>query len=181
MTTLNYWHYIVLFISFIIVLAGIFLATKQEEKESKIWMIISFSVISLIIGGFSFYAVDKLTKFAEIHRLKSKRVLVREQVMYSGVVRNEGKHEIGTVTLEIKLVNRGLESGSMKTGALFEQGSIADFFKTKENKLIRPQQVLEEFVIAKNLKAGESEEFVVYMPYPPNFSGSAEHIKIHSH
>lgn len=181
MTTLNYWHYLVVFISFAIFLVGIFLATKQEDKESKVWMAISFFIISLIVGGFSFYAVDKLTKFAEISRLTSKRLLDREQVVYSGVVRNEGRHEIGEVTLEIKLVNKGLESGSMKTGALFEQGSIADFFTTKENKLIKPNQVIEEFVIAKDLKPGDSEEFVVYMPYPPNFSGSTEYIKIYSH
>lgn len=181
MTALNYWHYIVLFITFVIFLIGIFLATKQEERESKIWTVVSFFIISLIIGGFSFYAVEKLTKFAEISRLTSKRLLSREQVVYSGVVRNEGKHEIGEVVLEIELVNRGLESGTMKTGALFEQGSIADLFSSKQSKLIKPQQVIEEFVIAKNLKPGDREDFVVYMPYPPNFSGSTEHIKIYSH
>lgn len=181
MTALNYWHYIVLIISFAVLLGGIFLAIKQEDKESRVWMIISFFIIFLVVVGFGFYIVDRLTKFAKIYRLQSKRALEREQVIYSGVVRNEGKHEIGEIVLEIKLVNKNFDSGSMSSGVLFEQGSIADFFSIKKSQLAKPQQVLEEFIIAKNLKPGVGEEFVVYMPYPANFSGSTEYIKTYSH
>lgn len=181
MTTLNYWHYIVFSFSLVIFSAGVFLAIREDEKESKIWIVISFFIVSVIVAGFGLYAVDKLTKIAKISRLTSKRLLSREQVMYSGVVRNEGNHEIGEVTLEIKLVNKSFASGSMSSGVLFEQGSIVDFFVVKKNQLLKPQQVLEEFVVAKDLKAGESEEFVVYMTYPPYFGGSTEYTKVYAH
>lgn len=180
-TLFNYWHYIVLFISFLVFGLGVAYAFTQSDLKSRVPIIFSFFIISSIIGGFGLFGVDKYTKVAKIHRLSSKRILEKEKMLFMGIVTNDGKHEIGEVVLEIKLVNKGLSGGSLKAGAFFEPSSISRFFSHSSNGFFKPQQIVQEFVIAKNLKPDESEEFAVYMDYPPYFSGSTEYTTIYAH
>ena len=104
MTTLfNYWHFIVLGVILFIFVGGVISSFKQTNKKLIFPMFISVSLISALLAGFSIVVVDKYTKIPKIYKLKNKRLLSIEKIVYTGIVKNEGNHEIGRVTIEINL------------------------------------------------------------------------------
>jgi len=181
MTLFNYWHVIVLFIILLFGALGIYSAFKQEKKKLIIPMIFSVSLITILIASFSVVVVDKYTKIAKLYKLKNKRILQQEKIMYSGIVRNEGNHKIGKVTFEIKLVNKGMATGNVKGGSFYKPSGFLDFFSGGANKLYKPQQITQEFVVATNLKPGAAKEFRVYFDYPPYFRSVAQFSKLYAH
>ena len=180
-TLFNYWHFIVLGIIFLIFLTGIVFAFKQTKPKLVMPMIISVSLISILIAGFSIVVVDKYTKVAKLYKLENKRILSIEKIIYSGIVKNEGNHEIGKVVFEIKLVNKGHSAGNVKAGSFFKPSGFTDFFSGGSRKLYKPQQITKEFVVAKNLKPGEAKAFRVYFDYPPYFRSVSHFSKIYAH
>ena len=68
-------------------------------------------------------------------------------------------------------------------GAGFIGSHLIDFFSSETigGKKSKPQQITHEFVVAKNLKPGESREFRVYFDYPPYFRNVAHFAKIYAH
>jgi len=180
-TLFNYWHFIVLGIIFLIFLTGIVFAFKQTKPKVVLPMIISISLIFILIAGFSIVVIDKYTKVAKLYKLENKRILSIEKIVYSGIVKNEGNHEIGKVIFEIKLVNKGHSAGNVKGGSFFKASGFMDFFSSGSGKLYKPQQITKEFVVAKNLKPGESKAFRVYFDYPPYFRGVSHFSKIYAH
>jgi len=169
MTALNYWHYIVFGVIFLIFIGGIISSFKQSKQQLVVPMVVSITIISVLLALFSVVVVDKYTKKVKLYKLDSKRLLSIEKVAYFGVVKNEGKHRIGEVTLEIKLVNKGHATGNVKGGSFFASSGFFDFFSGGANILYKPQTITKEFVVAKNLKAGTSKSFRVYFDYPPYF------------
>ncbi len=182
MTLLNYWHFIVFGVVFLIFIGGVVTALKQTNKKLVLPMIFSVALVSVLLGGFSVVAVDKYTKKAKIYKLKNKRLLSTEQIVYSGIVKNEGDFPIGKVKMEIKLVNKGHATGNVKGGNFYKASGFFDFF---ENGLgmskSKPQSVTHEFVIAKRLKPGEARAFRVHFRYPPYFRSTADFIKLSTH
>jgi len=178
---LNYWHFIVIFVIFLMAGAGVFSALKQDNKKLIFPMIFSVILVSTLTAGFSVLVVDKYTKIVKLHKLKNKRLLQQEKIMYSGIVRNEGKHKIGKVIFEIKIVNKGNATGNVKGGSFYKASGFFDFFKGGANKLFKPQQVTQEFIVAKNLKPGQSKQFRVYFDYPPYFSSVSHFAKVYAH
>jgi len=181
MTLFNYWHFIVLFVILVFGAAGIYSALKQERKKLLVPMIFSVSLITILVGAFSIVVVDKYTKTAKLYKLKNKRILQQEKIMYTGFVRNEGNHKIGKVTFEIKIVNKGMATGNVKGGSFYKPSGFFDFFKGGSNKLYKPQQITKEFVVAKNLKPGAAKEFRVYLDYPPYFRSVSQFSKLYAH
>ncbi|MEA2073297.1 MAG: DUF2393 family protein [Campylobacterota bacterium] len=181
MTLLNYWHFIVFFVIFLMFVAGVFSALKQESKKIMMGMLISVSVISIFLAGFSILVVDKYTKVVKLHKLKNKRLLSTEQIIYTGIVKNEGKHKIGKVTFEIKLVNKGHATGNVKGGNFYKSSGFMDFFSGGFNRSFKPQSVTKEFVVATNLKPGTAKSFRVYFRYPPYFRSTAQFSKVYGH
>jgi len=181
MTLLNYWHFVVFGVLLLILIGGVLAALKQPEKKLRIPMILSVLLIVTLIGGFSVVVVDKYTKKAKLYKLKNKRILSIEKVVYTGIVRNEGLHEIGELTLEIKLVNKGHATGKVKGGSFYKASGFFDFFSGGANILYRPQTITKEFVVAKNLKPGEAKSFRVYFDYPPYFEQVSQFTKLYSH
>ncbi|MDF1878788.1 DUF2393 family protein [Sulfurimonas sp. SAG-AH-194-C20] len=181
MTTLNYWHFITFGVIFLIFIAGTIGAMKQDEAKVKVGMFISVAVMCLFLAGFSVIVVDKYTKVVKLHKLKNKRLLSTEQIVYTGIVRNEGKHKIGVVTFELKLVNRGHATGNVKGGNFYKASGFFDFFTSGFNKVSKPQSVTKEFVVATNLKPGTSQSFRVYFRYPPYFRSTAQFAKVWGH
>jgi hypothetical protein len=166
----------------VIYAGGVVFALKQGTSKIVVPMIISVSVIFLISVGFSIVAVDKYTKIAKLYKLENKRILNQEKIMYSGIVKNEGNHEIGEVTFEIKLVNKGHVTGNVKAGSFFKPSGFFDFFSGGGfERSYKPQQIIEEFVVAKNLKPGESKEFRVYFDYPAYFQSVSPFSKLYAH
>ena len=181
MTLLNYWHFITFGVIFIIFIAGAIGALKQDDVKIKAGMFTAVTIVSLFMAGFSLMVVDKYTKVVKLHKLKNKRLLSTEQIVYSGIVRNEGKHKIGKVTFEIKLVNRGHATGNVKGGNFYKSSGFFDFFTSGFNKMHKPQSVTKEFTVATNLKAGTSQAFRVYFRYPPYFRSTAQFSKVWGH
>ena len=180
-TLFNYWHFIVLGIIFLIFLTGIVFAFKQTKPKVVLPMIISISLIFILIAGFSIVVIDKYTKVAKLYKLENKRILSIEKIVYSGIVKNEGNHEIGKVIFEIKLVNKGHSAGNVKGGSFFKASGFMDFFSSGSGKLYKPQQITKEFIVAKNLKPGETKAFRVYFDYPPYFRSVSHFSKIYAH
>ena len=178
MTLFNYWHYIVLGFVFFIFISSVIGAFKQEKKKLIVPMLISATLVSSLLGFFSIMVVDKYTKKVGLYKLKNKRLLSTEQIIYTGIVKNEGNHKIGQITFEIKLVNKGHATGNVKGGNFYKTSGFWDFFGGS-NKLYKPQSIVKEFVVAKNLKPGDAKSFRVYFKYPPYFRSVADFAEVY--
>jgi len=181
MTLLNYWHFVVFAVLFLILIGGILAALNQSEKKLVVPMMISVTLIVVLIGGFSIVVVDKYTKKASLHNFKNKRILSIEKIVYTGIVKNDGLHEIGEVTFEIKIVNKGHATGNVKGGNFYKASGFFDFFSGGANILYKPQTITKEFVVARNLKPGQAKAFRVYFDYPPYFKSVSQFAKLYSH
>ena len=182
MTTLfNYWHFIVLIIILLIFVGGVISAFKQKNKKLFFPMLISVFLITSLMAVFSIVVVDKYTKITKLYKLKNKRLLSIEKIIYTGVVKNEGNHEIGTVTIEIKLVNKGHATGNVKGGSFYKPSGFMDFFSGGADILYKPQTIIKTFVVSKNLKPGEAKAFRVNFRWPPYFRNVAEFVKVSGH
>lgn len=180
-TMLNIWHYLFLLVAISIFVSGVIVAKRSDNVTLKYQTIFLFFLLSSVVAVFSFFVVDQYTKEAKIYRVENKRNLYSEKIVYSGLVRNEGDYGIGEVTLEIKLVNGKQDSGNFKEGDFFKPNSFFNIFSSSGGNDKKPQQVSQEFVIAKNLKPKEVKEFTVYMDYPPYFQGTVDFFYIYSH
>lgn len=181
-TLMNVWHYVLFSVIIIFIALSIWAALKGENKKLRGQIMFSVFVLSSVIGGFGIFAVDKYTKIVNIYKLENKRNLSTETIMYSGIVRNEGNYEIGEVTFEIKLVNRGHDTGNIKAGSFFKPSGFFGFFTGESfERQDKPQQVVHTFVVAENLVPGESREFRVYFPYPPYFRAVSQFTKLYAH
>jgi hypothetical protein len=179
MTLLNYWHYIAFGVIFLFLIAGIISSFRQENPKMRYSMLFSVILINAFFVVFSVVLIDKYTKKVGLYKLHNKRILSIEKIVYTGIVKNEGKFPIGKVLLEIKLVNRGHATGNVKGGSFYKSSGFFDFFSEGLNKLkYKPQTVIKEFVVAKNLKAGNAKAFRVYFDYPPYFTSVAQFTKL---
>ncbi len=181
MTAFNYWHFITFGVIFLMFITGTLNALKQKEKKIKVGMFISVLVITSLLAVFSVLVVDKYTKKVSLYKLKNRRLLSTEQIIYSGVVKNKGNHLIGKVTFQIKLVNRGHLAGNVRAGSFYKSSGFFDFFSHGLNMRTQPQSITKEFVVAKNLKPGVSQAFRVYFKYPPYFRGTSQFTKVWGH
>ena len=145
-------------------------------------MLFSVTLISALLAGFSVVVVDKYTKKVTLAKLKNKRLLSTEQIIYTGVVKNEGEFPIGKVKLEIKLVNKGHATGNVKGGNFYKSTGFFDFFSSGLGiDKSKPQTVTKVFVVATKLKAGESRPFRLHFRYPPYFHSTAQFTKVWGH
>ncbi|MEA3227839.1 MAG: DUF2393 family protein [Campylobacterota bacterium] len=182
MTLLNYWHYIALIVIFILFIIGVFKSLQQEKNEILLGMIFSTTLVSIFLAVVSVVVIDKYTKDVALYKVKNKRLLSIEKVIYTGVVKNEGDFPIGKVTFEVKLVNKGHATGNVKGGNFYKPKGLFDIFSSDENdKENRAQSIVKEFVVAKNLQPGTSKSFRVYFAYPPYFRSVAHFTKVSGH
>jgi len=181
MTLLNYVHYTILAIVALLFLLGMIAALKQSDKKMMFSMLVSTIVISIFLAVFSVIVVDKYTKKVGLHRLKNKRLLSVEKIVYTGIVKNEGNFAIGKVTVEIKLVNKGHATGNVKGGNFYKASGFLSFFSGGYNLNFKPQTIVKEFVVAKNLKPGEAKHFRFYFDYPGYFRSVAQFSKAWGH
>ena len=183
MTYFTIIHYLVLGV--LLLLFALSVIVSMREKRAKIrhtMIFFSFIVISML-GVFLMFAVDKYTKKVEIRNLKNTRVLMNEEIIYSGYAYNKGKYTIGKVELEIKLVNNGHATGRVKGTNFYRPSGLSEFFGGGEiaKRKERPQTVIRTFVVAKNLKPGKAKYFSVRMPYPPYFTNTAYYTRVFAH
>ncbi|MDF1874760.1 DUF2393 family protein [Sulfurimonas sp. SAG-AH-194-I05] len=179
MTLLNYWHYVAFAIIFIIFIGGV-VASFKQEKKLVLPMFLSVFLISIFLVVFSVLIVDKYTKKVEVYKVKNKRLLSTEQIVYTGSVKNTGNHAIGKVRVKIKLVNKGHATGNVKGGNFYKPSGIFDFFGGGGMGITRdkPQTIEKEFLVAKNLKPGTAKTFRVYFRYPGYFRSVAQFVEV---
>ncbi|MBA1433075.1 MAG: DUF2393 family protein [Epsilonproteobacteria bacterium] len=181
MILFNIWHYVVLGFIFIIFISGVVASLKQTDAKMKYSMLFSITLISAFLAVFSVFVVDKYTKKVSLSKLNNKRLLSTEKIIYTGVVTNTGNYPIGKVTFDIKLVNKGHATGNVKGGNFYKPSGILDFFSGGFSRNNKPQTIEKEFIVAKNLKSGQSVHFRVYFDYPPYFSSTAQFAKVWGH
>ena len=176
---LNYWHYIFLGIFFLFFLVGIISAFRQKKKSLILPMLISTVLVTGFLAFFSILVVDKYTKKVEVVKIKNKRLLSTERIIYSGIIQNTGNHKIGKVTIKIKLVNKGHATGNVKGGNFYKASGFLSFFEGGMGmKKSKPQSITKEFIIAKNLKAGARKQFRVHFRYPGYFRRVADFVEV---
>jgi len=180
MTYFTVWHYVVLIIVLFVLIGGVVVSLKQEKKSMVLPMLFSVTLVSLSIGLLSMFVVDKYTKHVKLYKLKSKRILSIEKIIYRGVVKNTGNYTIGKVTFDIKLVSRGKRKG-LESTTFYKTSSFLDFFSNVTKSSKGSNTVTESFVVAKNLKPGQVKAFRVYFRFPPNFSNVSEYPKVYGH
>jgi len=181
MTLLNIWHFIVFGVILVIFIGGIIASFKQKNFKMQLSMLFSVTLISLFLAIFSVFVVDKYTKKVSLYKVKNKRLLSVEKIIYTGFVKNTGNYPIGKVTFSVKLVNKGHATGNVKGGNFYKPSGFLSFFTEGLNMKTRPQTVEKEFIIAKNLKPGQAKAFRVYFDYPPYFSSTAQFTKVWGH
>lgn len=155
--------------------------TFQNNSEEKFPLAAIFTNLlgMSILTGFTFYALDKFTKVASLEHVVIKKILINESFSISGQIRNIGKFDISTCTLEVKLSNDSLEKGGSE-GPLFVPKSALDNLLKWE----RDMSVIEttkDFVIAENLHKGEMRNFSVLMRYPPSFARPSVRYELYCH
>lgn len=181
MTLFNYWHFFVLGVILLVFTLGVISSFRQENPKLIIPMLISVTLITTLVAGFSIIVVDKYTKVVKLYKMENKRLLSSEKIIYTGIVKNEGNYKIGEVTFEIKIVNKGHVTGNVKAGSFFKTSGFADFFGGGTGKLYKPQTITKEFVVAKNLKPGAAKSFRVYFDFPPYFRSMSQFAKVTGH
>ena len=181
-TYLTIWHYAFMLLSLLLFIAGIFAGMREEKSNLRYGIIFSSFLISILIGSMSVVVLDKYTKKAEVFSLKNRRILMNETIVYQGYIKNVGNYKIGTVKIEIKLVNKGHATGNVKGGNFYKPSGFFSFLSGGEAKAkARPQKVEHTFVIATNLEPGKSKHFSVTFPYPPYFSAVSDFVKLSTH
>jgi hypothetical protein len=181
MTLFNYWHFIVLGVIFLIFVGGVLSALRQTSKKMVFPMLLSTTLITTLLAGFSIIVVDKYTKIPKLYKLQNKRLLNLEKIIYTGIVKNEGNHMIGEVTFEIKIVNKGHATGNVKGGSFYKASGFLDFFTGGYNLQTKPQTITKEFVVATNLKPGAAQAFRVHFDYPPYFRNVSQFSNVWGH
>lgn len=182
MTEFNYVHYITFFVIFLIFIGGVYKSFQQKKHSLKTSMLFTTVLVSVFLAVFSVFVVDKYTKTAQIYKIKNKRLLSVEKIVYTGIVKNTGNFTIGKIVLEIKLVNRGHATGNVKGGNFYKSTGFLEFFTEGMGiERDKPQTIVQRFVIAQKLKPGKAKAFRVYFDYPPYFASTADFIKLEAH
>ncbi|WP_428739148.1 DUF2393 family protein [Sulfurimonas sp.] len=181
-TELNYVHYITFFVIFVIFMFGIYKSLQQDKPSLKTSMLFTTILVSLFLALFSVFVVDKYTKSVKLVKIKNKRILGIEKIIYTGTIQNTGNFTVGEVVLEIKLVNRGHATGNVKGGNFYKATGFFEFFTEGLGiERDKPQTIVQKFVIAQKLGAGKAKTFRVYFPYPPYFQSTADFITLKAH
>lgn len=180
-TYFTIWHYLAVLLMILLFALGVVVALRQEEKKIIKPMIFSMFLILTLIGIFSVVALDKYTKEVSLSNVENHRILSIEKIVYTGVVKNVGNYTIGTVSFEVKLVNRGSKTGNLKAGSFYKPSGFLDFFGGGANVLYQPQTITKKFVVATNLKPNRSQDFRVLFDYPPYFEQPSEFTTLRAH
>lgn len=157
------------------------LSLKLRGQVRFVSWLILFLLTTLVLS-MAYISLDKNTKKATLLKVENKRILRTEEISFKGYVINNGDYKIGTVALEIKLINRGKATGTVKGSDFYRTNSIfGDLFRSKsDRKKIRPGMVDHKFVLAKELLPGERRRFMVRFKFPSYFRDVSFRLKLHN-
>lgn len=182
-TEFNYVHYITFAVIGLLFVGGVVSSFRQKSPKMIYSMLFTTVLVSSFLVIFSIFVVDKYTKEVQLLKIKNKRILGIEKIIYTGVVKNTGNFTIGKVVLEIKLVNKGHAVGQLKGENFYRSSGLFDFLNSGAgfSREKKPQTVVQRFVIARKLKPGKTKHFRVYFPYPPYFKSVSDFVKVEGH
>jgi len=186
MTYMTYLHWLTL-IFFILVFIGlIYIINKEKNKKLFVSMVFSAVLVVTFLGGFSLFVLDTYLKKAKIYKVENKRILANESIIIKGFVKNTGHFKIGTVTLEVKMAHKGLSLTKMKGSDVYDpSNSFFEYFDLSfgdgKKKKKKKNTIIQEFVIATDLKPGRSKFFSVRMRYPPHFKRPSMFTRVFAH
>jgi len=174
-TYFTIWHTIatvVILLSFIVATILTLLQRNLPYKGSILF------VYFLSAAGLLFIAIlmiDNSTKKPTLVRVDHHRFLPKEQIIYTGMVRNSGEYTIGEVSVEIKLINQ--DTGVKEKNPTYQSNAFAELMGDKGLER-KPSYTIHTEAVATNLKPGRSKKFWIAIPYPPYFKGHTENIKV---
>lgn len=182
-TYFTIWHWLAVIIFVTIFVLLVIISLKEKNQNTMLSMIFASFLVIVTAAVFSMMAIDKYTKVATLFNVKNTRMLHNETIAFTGNVKNTGNYEIAKIVLTVKLVNKGHVTGNVKGGNFYRPSGIFDFFTSfgTETKQDRPQKIENEFVVARNVKPGESVFFRVQMPYPPYFQHVSQFTSVSAH
>lgn len=147
--------------------------------------VVALGILVLVTFMFTYIGVvslDRATKKATLTKVKNKRILRNEEIVFSGYIVNTGSYTIGKSDLEIKLINHGKATGHVKGTDFYKTNAIfGDLFSnSKDKKKNRPSSLKYTFTIAKDLKAGKRKRFTVRFKFPSYFKDVDFRLELHS-
>lgn len=167
MTYFTILHWLFLGVIALVFTLIVVLIMRMNDKQAALPTILTMLLFFTFITILGIYVIDKYTKLARLENVLQKKVLINESFSISGQIRNIGNFKIGQCSLEVKISNGTIESGS--DGPLFVPKSALDNL-FKRDAAPNTIETTKSFVIAENLDKGELRNFTVFMRYPPSYS-----------
>jgi len=174
-TYFTVWHYLATIIIGIALLVSIILTLRQRNLTFKGSIIFVYFLGAAILLFMAILMIDTSTKKPLLVSIDHHRFLPKEQIIFTGIVRNAGEYTLGEVSLEIKLINQ--DTGVKVKDPTYQSNAFAELLgdKVLEKK---PSYTVHTEVVATNLAPGRSKKFWIAMPYPPYFKGESIDTKL---
>ncbi|WP_294915709.1 DUF2393 family protein [Sulfuricurvum sp. PD_MW2] len=168
MSPLTTWHYLLIVVLILLFVLAIAVSLRTKYKFS---ILATLTLIIVLIGTFSWKAINEKAYIVEVSNLDKERYYQSEQIMIKGTVRNVGPFPVAHVVATIRLSNA--HGGVSGKESIFTQPSVfAEIYQDK-NPDFKRQNIMEEHVIADSLDPGHSKPFTILMKYPPYFTNAS--------
>lgn len=175
-TYMTFWHYGAVAVITIAFLALTLVTLLQPSKAStKASIIFTYLLTSLGIMYGALLFIDTYTKKATLSEVKDRRFLPTEKIFFTGSVYNSGEYTIGTISVEIKIINR--ETAAKEGEPSFQSNAFAEMLGD-DPATYKPSYLITTEVVATNLKPGQRKNFRITMPHPPHFKGYSVYPRI---
>ena len=168
-TYMTLWNYGALGIIGTIFLILLIVTLQDSTKIStKVSIIITYLLTSIALSYGALLFIDTYTKNVILSEVKDKRFLPTEKIFFTGSVYNEGDYTVGTVRVEIKIINR--ETAAKEGEPSFQSNAVAEMLGD-DPTTYKPSYLITTEIVATNLKPGQRKSFRITMPHPPHFKG----------
>lgn len=168
MSPLTILHYLLIAVLSLLFIIGVIVSLQTKYKLS---ILTTITLILVLIGGFSWKAINEYAYVVEVSNLDKERYYQSEQILIKGTVRNVGKFPVANVVAVVKLNNS--HGGVSGKESIFTQPSVFAEVYEGDNPNFKRQNIMEEHVIADYLDPGHSKPFRILMKYPPYFTNAS--------
>lgn len=176
MSPLTTWHYLLVGGLGLFFIIGVIISFQTNSKFS---VLTTITLILVLIGVFSWKAIDENVYKVEVSNLDKVRYYQSEQILIKGTVRNVGNFPVANVVAVVKLNNS--HGGVAGKESIFTQPSVFAEIYEGDNPKFKRQNVVEEHVIADYLDPGTSKPFRIMMEYPPYFTTASYTVEAKAH
>ena len=159
--TVVHWILTVMFVMIFGLLA--YLSLSEQNKKTRLILLISSFVVSVLGLVVGLLILDKYTKKAKIVKYSTHRNYNKENVSIMGQIKNTGKFYISYCTLDLRIVNKVKYKGGK---FMYKTSSASDLFKSKgykKNFFTTSVRAIED------LKPKLSKSFRVVVKIPSHF------------